>query len=145
MTQYWVAVASADHVRRGRSEGFMQVNHGKAAPLRRIRPGDGVVYYSPATVMGGTDRLQSFTAIGFVREGEPYAADMGGDFIASRRDVDWIEAGEAPIRPLLGALDFTRDKPNWGYALRYGLFTISAGDFSRIGSAMGADDDRLRG
>ena len=27
--------------------GFMQVSHGKAAPLRRIRPGDGVAYYSP--------------------------------------------------------------------------------------------------
>lgn len=29
----------ADHVRIGRAGGFMQVNHGKAAPLRRVRPG----------------------------------------------------------------------------------------------------------
>ena len=52
MTRFWLAVASAQHVRRGRTEGFMQVNHGKAAPLRRIRPGDGIVYYSPRTVLG---------------------------------------------------------------------------------------------
>jgi hypothetical protein len=25
----------------------MQVCHGKAAPLRRVQPGDRVVYYSP--------------------------------------------------------------------------------------------------
>jgi len=45
--QNWIAVASAEHVRRGQSEGFMQVCHGKAAPLRRVRPGNRVVYYSP--------------------------------------------------------------------------------------------------
>ena len=47
MTGHWIAVASAEHVRRGKREGFMQVSHGKAAPLKRIRPGDRVVYYSP--------------------------------------------------------------------------------------------------
>ena len=52
MTARWLAVASAEHVRRGRQGGFMQVNHGKAAPLRRIKPGDFVVYYSPSTVIG---------------------------------------------------------------------------------------------
>jgi hypothetical protein len=31
------------------AKGFMQVSHGKAAPLRRIHPGDWVVYYSPTT------------------------------------------------------------------------------------------------
>lgn len=51
MSAFWVAVASAEHVRIGRKDGFMQVNHGKAAPLRRIKPGDGIVYYSPSTVL----------------------------------------------------------------------------------------------
>ena len=73
----WIAVASADHVRRGRSGGFMQVCHGKAAPLRRVSPGDGVAYYSPTETFGGKDRLQAFTAIGVVAPGAPYQADMG--------------------------------------------------------------------
>jgi hypothetical protein len=38
--KHWLAVASAEHVRRGQAEGFMQVCHGKAAPLKRIQPGD---------------------------------------------------------------------------------------------------------
>jgi hypothetical protein len=139
MTRFWTAVASADHVRHGHAEGFMQVCHGKAAPLRRIRPGDGVAYYSPTTRFRDRDGLQAFTAIGRVRDGEPYLADMGGGFRPCRRDVAWVEAEEAPIRPLLGLLDFTTAKPNWGYQLRFGLFAISDEDFRLIAAAMRAD------
>ena len=138
MSAYWIAVASAEHVRRGRQGGFMQVNHGKAAPLRRVRPGDGIIYYSPTTILREKDGLQAFTAIGTVREGEPYQGDMGGGFTPFRRDVEWAEAEETPIKPLLDRLDFTAGKSNWGYQLRFGLFPISAHDFSLIAEAMGA-------
>ncbi|WP_421916292.1 EVE domain-containing protein [Mesorhizobium sp.] len=137
MSAHWIAVASAEHVRRGRQEGFMQVNHGKSAPLRRIKPGDGIVYYSPSTVLGMKDGLQAFTALGTVREGEPYQGDMGGGFTPFRRDVEWAKASEAPIKPLLDRLEFTAGKSNWGYQLRFGLFSISAGDFALIAKAMG--------
>lgn len=138
MTGFWLAVASAEHVRIGRRDGFMQVNHGKAAPLRRIKPGDGIAYYSPSTVLGEKDGLQSFTAIGTVRQGEVYEGVMGGGFTPARRDVDWCDAEEAPIKPLLGRLDFTARKPSWGYQLRFGLFEISEDDFRLIAEAMGA-------
>ncbi|AYG66804.1 MULTISPECIES: EVE domain-containing protein [unclassified Rhizobium] len=124
---YWLAVASAEHVRIGRKHGFMQVNHGKRAPLMRIKPGDGIVYYSPSVKMGEKDGFQSFTAIGFVREGEPYLGEMGCGK-AYRKDVDWLDAPEQPLRPLLGWLDFTQDK-NWGYKLRFGLVEFEQSDF----------------
>ena len=60
----WIAVASAEHVRIGRVHGFMQVCHGKAVPLRRLKPNDWIVYYSPTVTFGGKDKLRSFTAIG---------------------------------------------------------------------------------
>ena len=142
MSRNWVAVASAEHVRLGRSRGFMQVCHGKAAPLRRIQPGDGVVYYSPTNVFRGNDGLQSFTAIGVVRDGSPYQADMGGGFTPFRRDVDWRAAEEVPIKPLLGRLQFTTAKRNWGFQLRFGLFEISASDMAMIADAMGAEWSR---
>jgi hypothetical protein len=138
MSAYWIAVASAEHVRRGRAAGFMQVNHGKAAPLRRVRPGDGIIYYSPTTIMGEKDGLQAFTAIGTVREGEPYEGDMGGGFTPFRRDVEWTAAEETPIKPLLDRLEFTAGNSNWGYQLRFGLFSVSAADFALIAEAMGA-------
>ncbi len=133
----WIAVASAEHVRLGRAQGFMQVNHGKLAPLKRIHPGDHVVYYSPTVVMRQPDGLQSFTAIGTVKPIEPYQASMhGGKFLPYRRDVDWCEAQETGIRPLLDHLEFTRGKTNWGYQMRFGLFEITAADMDVIAQAM---------
>lgn len=131
---YWLAVASAEHVRLGREYGFMQVNHGKQGPLKRIKPGDGVVYYSPSVKMGERDGFQSFTAIGFVREGEPYLGEMACGK-AYRRDVDWLDAPEQPLRPLLGWLDFTQDK-NWGYRLRFGLVDFGQSDFEFLEEIM---------
>ena len=136
MTKHWIAVASAEHARRGKA-GFMQVNHGKAAPLRRVHPGDGVAYYSPTVSFGGKDKLQAFTLIGRVKEGNIYQGEMG-DWVAHRRDVDWADAHDAPIAPLLDHLDFTAGKTNWGYQLRFGLFEISEHDFELIAQAMGA-------
>ena len=133
----WVAVASADHVRRGVEQSIMQVCHGKAAPLRRVSLGDRVAYYSPSTAFRGADKLQAFTAYGRVMEGEPYAHDMGGGFRPYRRDVAWERARTTPIRPLLSALAFTSGDRNWGYKLRFGLFEISEGDMDLIEAAMG--------
>ena len=135
---HWAAVASAEHVRIGRETGFMQVCHGKAAPLRRIHPGDRVVYYSPTIAFRGKDKLQAFTAIGVVNSGDPYAFDMGGGFCPFRRDVQWARAVEAPIKPLLDELEFSSGKKNWGYQLRFGLFPIAANDMEVIARAMQA-------
>ena len=62
--RYWLGVASRDHVKTGVAGGFCQLSHGKSGPLMRIRPGDGIVYYSPRTEMRGGDPVQGFTAIG---------------------------------------------------------------------------------
>ncbi|MBB4482510.1 EVE domain-containing protein [Rhizobium etli] len=136
MTRAWIAVASAEHVRIGRKAGFMQVCHGKVSPLRRISPGDRVIYYSPTTISGGKDRLQAFTAIGVTRDGAPYQMEMESGFRPWRRDVDWQPAEETPIRPLLDRLAFTRSGSNWGYQLRFGLFGIDDEDADMIAEAM---------
>jgi hypothetical protein len=136
--RYWLAVASADHARRGRALGIMQVCHGKGGPLRRIRPGDGVVYYSPTVSFGGKDRLQAFTAIGVAENDRTYQVDMGQGFHPFRRDVTYVEAQEAPILPLLDRLELTRGKRNWGYPFKFGLVEIAKGDFETIAAAMAA-------
>lgn len=135
----WIAVVCAEHVARGQAGGFMQVCHGKAGPLKRIHGGDMVVYYSPSTQMGGKDKLQSFTAIGIARAGDPYPFDMGGGFIPYRRDVDWLPAQPAAILPLLEQLDFSRGIRNWGAPFRFGLFAISQHDMQTIAEAMAAE------
>lgn len=134
----WIAVASAEHVQRGRATGFIQVCHGKASPLRRVQPGHHVVCYSPTRSFRGGDRLQAFTAIGVVQSGEPYQVDMGNGFHPFRRNVTWFDAREAAIAPLLDALAFTAGRTRWGAPLRFGLLAISDPDFACIADAMGA-------
>jgi hypothetical protein len=141
MARNWLAVASADHVHIGLQAGFMQVSHGKVLPLRRIQPGDRVVYYSPnqryspSHARREKDRLQAFTAIGTVKPGNPYRAEMDAGFQPFRRDVAWHEAGPAPLAALQGRLAFTRER-NWGYRLRQGLVEISSDDMTTIAEAM---------
>ena len=136
-TRFWIGVASRDHVMRGVAGGFCQLGHGKAAPVKRLARGDWIAYYSPRTALEGGEPVQAFTAIGQIKSGEPYQADMGGGFRPIRRDVDYLTALEAPIRPLLERLSFTRSSPSWGYALRRGSFAVSAEDFLVVAEAMG--------
>jgi hypothetical protein len=142
MRNNWIAVASAEHARRGcaqPAQGYMQVCHGKRAPLQRVAPGDRVAYYSPALTMGGKDKLQCFVSIGVVRPGAPYEFDAGGGFMPFRRDVAYVPSNEASILPLLDELEFVEDRSRWGYPFRFGLFKVSEHDMARIAVAMRAD------
>jgi hypothetical protein len=116
----------------------MQVCHGKGGPLRRLRAGDGIVYYSPTVSLAGKDRLQAFTSIGLVKDDRIYQIDMGGGFHPFRRDVNYVDANEASIVSLLDTLELSRGKQNWGYPFRLGLVEITACDFALIVAAMGS-------
>jgi hypothetical protein len=138
MSKYWIVVASAEHVRRGRAGGFMQAGHGKEAPLRRMKRGDGIVCYSPTETLGGKDRLQAFTAIGSVKDENIYAVDMTQGFRPFRRNVTFCESESAPIASLLDKLTLTRGHRRWGAKFRFGLVEISRSDFKKIANAMRA-------
>ena len=142
MRNNWIAVASAEHARRGcatPARGYMQVCHGKCAPLKRVLPGDRVAYYAPTLTMGGKDKCQRFISIGLVQAGEPYAFDMGGGFVPFRRDVAYLPAQEVSILPLLDQFEFVEVRSRWGYKFRFGLFKIGAGDMRLIAQAMQAN------
>jgi hypothetical protein len=120
----------------GKALGIMQVCHGKQGPLKRVTPGDRVVYYSPSQQFKGKDKLQAFTAIGYVKPGDPYQVDMGQGFEPYRRDVTWLFGQDAEILPLLDRLEFTAGSPQWGARFRYGLFDVGDTDFQVIADAM---------
>jgi len=142
----WIAVASAEHARRGCAipeRGFMQVCHGKRAPLERVQPGDRVAYYAPTLTLGGKDKCQCFISLGLVQPGAPYAFDMGGGFVPFRRDVAYVPAVEASILPLLDQFEFVQDRAHWGYQFRFGLFKIGEPDLRLIAQAMQAQQHLL--
>jgi len=60
------------------------------------------------------------------------------DFHPFRRNVEFEECVETPIRPLLDRLGFAEDKKRWGYPFRVGLFEIGEHDFEVIHAAMTA-------
>jgi hypothetical protein len=137
---YWIGVVSKDHVERGVAGGFTQLNHGKAGPLERMRPGDGFIYYSPREEHPYGPPVQAFTAIGRVSAGEIFQADEDGR--PFRRSVQYLPANAAPIKPMIDALSFIRNKEFWGAAFRFGFLRVPEEDFARIAYAMGRDFSR---
>jgi len=138
--RYWMGVVQRDHVLRGVAGGFAQVNHGARGPLEWMGAADGFVYYSPRDSFPDGEPLKQFTAVGRVADGEAFQVTQGpsmsgpaSDFKPWRRRVEFDhDAVPTPIRPLLGALDFTRDRPDWGYQLRRGVIELSRHDFELI-------------
>ena len=133
-TRYWMGVVSSEHVRRGVELGIAQANHGKKGPVERMRPGDGIVYYSPRERIRAGAEVRAFTAIGTIDDQDAWQADEGPDFKPWRRSVTYTkDARHAPIRDL--DLELTA-QPNWGVLLRRGLLELSERDFMTISEAM---------
>ena|SRR5947208_1694228 len=138
MTTFWIGVVPREHVRLGVKGGFIQLNHGKRAPLQRLKAGDRVTMYSPRISYPDGAALQAFTAIGTITSGEVYQVEMSPDFIPYRIDVQFDECSEVPIKPLIESLSFIRNKSQWGGTFRFGYLKIPAEDFAIIAGPMGA-------
>jgi len=145
MTKFWCGVVSKEHIMRGVGGGFCQVCHGKRSPLDRMSVGDGIVFYSPTLEFRKKEKCQSFTAIGTVVGSRSYQFQMAPDFIPFRRDVEYVDAHPVGIGHLLGQLDLTKGRTNWGYNFKFGHFEITEHDFMLIAECMVASDaDRER-
>jgi len=113
-SRFWIGVVSASHVKFGVSGGFAQLCHGKSAPLRKMRAGDWLIYYSPRTDMTNGTTLQAFTAIGEVVDDKVYEYRMSESFVPFRKNIRYISCREIKIRDLIEQLSFTRQNRNWG-------------------------------
>ena len=140
----WIAVASADHVALGVAGGFMQVGHGKAAPLRRLHAGDRMTYYAPYDRLHGGRPVQAFVAFGMVLDEAIEPVETGQGFRPFRRNVAYLQVHPAPIRPLLEQPGFALSGRNWGARLRFGLLEIDSASMDRIAAALGVPDHSTR-
>lgn len=66
-TRSWLAVVPRNRAATGKRIGIVMVNHGKGAPLRRMRPVDSIVPCSPKAAYREKEPLTQFTAIARVR------------------------------------------------------------------------------
>ena len=123
-----MGTVSKEHVMIGVEGNFCQLCHGKSTPLKRMKKGDILIYYSPKISLNSDVKFQEITAIGKIKDENVYQFQMTENFIPYRRDVDYLKLnGKCTINEL-------RKHPEWiKYAkqLRYGHFEISE-DFFRF-------------
>jgi hypothetical protein len=140
--RFWLGVLPRDSVERVVRLGVAQLNFGARHAIAGMGEADGVVLYSPREYNPDGPTLREFTAIGRVSDDSVYQDYVARSAGATawrpwRRRVDWDgSAVSAPIRPLLHTLDFTRDDPDWGYALRRGILELTRHDFDAIRVSM---------
>lgn len=106
-------------------------------PCSGCTPATASSFTRPRPPIPTAPPLKAFTAIGWVRDKDPYPAQMADGQIGYRRDIDWMAATETPIQSLSDGLEFTWG--NWGMLARRGLFEISGADFQTIRAAMMKD------
>jgi EVE domain len=133
--KYWIAIVSKEHTMRGVAN-FMQVCHGKQTPLKRMKPNDWMLVYSPKLSMEGDVKCQSFTAIGQSMDEDVYQFQMTPTFNPFRRNIKFYECEETSILPLINDLEFIQNKKSWGFPFRFGFFEINEADFNLIMSNM---------
>ncbi len=133
---YWMNTVSLEHVQRGVEEGYTQADQGSDAPLRQLRPGDRLAFYSPRTARRSGVPLRQFTALATVTGAEPFQANVRPDFQPWRIAVRFETTQPADVGPLLERLSFITDVQEWSVPFRQGLFEITAEDFAIIRAAM---------
>ncbi|MEO9820932.1 MAG: EVE domain-containing protein [Paracoccaceae bacterium] len=142
--QFWIGVACRSHVNVGVAGGFCQLGHGKLAPVKRLKRGDGLIYYSPRETLEGNEKVQGFTAIGQVVDDEPYQVEQKPGFCPMRRNVHYLDAQYASIKELLPKLNFIAGHGrSWGMLFRRSSFKVGPDDFCRIAEAMSASLENL--
>ena len=134
--KYWLTVVSNEHAQWGVAGSYMQACHGKEAPLKRMKQGDGVVFYSSKERMGDESKLQAFTAIGEVADDVVYQFAMSEQFVPYRRNINFLRCKAVSILPLINRLTFIPDKRSWGYPFRFGFLEIGEEDFKLISAQM---------
>lgn len=132
LVKYWVATISKEHTQRGVNGNFIQVCHGKQAPLKRMKQGDFLLVYSSKITMEGNEKCQAFTAIGRVCDDEVYQFEISENFKPFRRNIEFFDCEENSIIPLINELEFIPNKKSWGFPFRNGFFEINEKDFNFI-------------
>jgi predicted RNA-binding protein len=134
--KYWINTVSKDHMLIGKKNGIVQANHGKLSPLKRLKVGDQIIFYSPKTSFENGEPLKAFTAVAKITDEKIYQVELSDDFKPYRMNAQYEDCYEVKIEPLIDSLNFIRNKKSWGYMFRFGLFEINEHDFNLIYSRM---------
>ena len=134
--KYFIASISKEHADIGIKNGFIQVCHGKQAPLKRMKANDKILIYSAKLKMESKEKFQKFVGLGEIIDNEIFQFQMNEDFCPFRKKVNFFKSKEVSILPLIEKLDFIPNKKSWGYPFRFGFLEIPEKDFLLIKGEM---------
>ena len=124
---HWIAVISLEHAKISACSGFLQVCHGKSAPLRRTTAGDEVFIYCARESMRSGKILQRIEYRCVFNDNRIYQVEQTPEFSPFRKDVTF-DTGFQGIR-IHDVQDFElTSNPSWGRLARLGFFEISFHD-----------------
>lgn len=136
--KYWLVVASVEHVNQSIKEGYCQLVNGKEVPLRKMKKGDGLIYYSSTISLKNKTAVKAFTAIGFIADDVIYTYDMTNYFYPHRRKVNFLKNSQkVAIEELQLFLQFVDNNLRYSYKFRQGHLEITEFDFKLIAFRMG--------
>jgi len=136
-TRYWIGVVSLDHVQSEIEGGFVQLAQGEELPLKRMKAGDWLIYYSSRPEEKSKEPYQAFTAVARMTDSDVYSVFALNGFVYFRRNARYFPCHHTAIKPLIEKLSFIVNKKRWGFPFRTGHFEITPEDFEVITSAMG--------
>ena len=137
MAAFYLGIAEKIHADMCVAEGVVVLGLGGPSGVRKLRAGDGVVYYSPKTAPDG-EVLRSFTAIGRVVGDSEYERSVGGGAPLWVRDVAWrTDPDIVSIYDLLDNLSWIKKPKNWGFYMRGSHRAVPEDDYEKISAAMG--------
>ena len=115
--------------------GFLQVCHGKAAPLRKTSAGDEVFIYCPRTGMGEGAVLKRVEYRCVIANDMVYQVEQAPGFLPFRKDVRFDTGFQGiPIGDVRG-MELTAN-PHWGILARRGFFEFGAHDATLLRRAV---------
>lgn len=133
--RHWVAVISREHASIAAGSGFLQVCHGKAAPLRQTGAGDEVFIYCPRTEMGKGALLRTVEYHCVFRDDVIYQVEQFPGFRPFRKDVTFSKNLCAVVLKNVAGLQFSSNS-GWGMLTRRGFFEIGLSDAALLRTAM---------
>lgn len=140
MRKHWIGVVSLNHIEIGRKDGFIQLCHGKCAPLKKMNVNDLIFIYSPTVELGSKKKYQCFSAIGKMLDNDVKPFMMTEEFMPFRRNVEFLaNHKQLSIHDIKDELDFITDKVRYGAKFRFGHFEISKKNALTLWHAMQLD------
>lgn len=134
--KFWIGTAHLAMADAMREVGIVAFSYGREAPVQKVSPGDGVIYYAPRTDFEG-DPVQAFVALARVTGDEVEQVTIPGtDHVPFARAAHYEQVSHVPVRPLLERLSFVKSPRHWGMAFRRSFFEATPADFALIADGL---------